>query len=730
MKGTLDLLKDQNARRAEIKNIEDAIRTMSPTRAKMLFQKSRQLATYMNHGVHGLNLLRNAESIAHLFDEVGQARQVDPALIGQIDALVTLYAMDGLSQRVQESLADLIDNEAEGMTYVLSYLVGTRKDEQANITGDISRINSYKGYVPSISQNGASLVVADDLNVSDMNIRGFSRVGTYSGSSAARQRGGFGYYLSPISSRATYNQGVLQTVHQTVNGIQPNTGFTVENIAGRITDPVQVQRVAPLVRNQRATVENLLPVRDANGKVVAYERGMDPNMVALLNKSTNLFDMIGAWRGRQVEEKLAQVYNEQLIEKVGDMWDKAKADKTTNEFVDISRSSDPIHKDSWGIIPDNVREMIKARFGREGFPVRRDAINDTVGFRSASVGDWWTGDTRLNDKTADTLKKIAIGIFDFAGDFNPRLRKNTYTSLVQFERTAQSVVTELKVLIVVKSVIVPLANTVSNLYQLMHRGVPLRHMVKAFPAKTAEVNDYVRRRAKEVELDADLKAAQGRNDTVAIRKLTNQIQTIQDSYRRMSIWPLIEAGEFSAITEGGVSNDDLKLSTWIDRATKHLPDGLQTPYRYAVLTKDTSLFKGMALAVQYSDFLAKSVYYDDLRRRKVSKADALAKINEEFINYNRHAGRVRNYTESTGMAWFWNFKLRSIKVAISMMRDNPARSLMMMFMPPALPFIGNVGTPISDNMAQIILDGKLGNSVGFATGMRAPSLIPWYNAID
>lgn len=713
VQGTLDLIKDDARLQSQIATLEGSISSLAPTRQAKLIKKARQLAAYMNTGYHGQNLLRNAYAIAHLFGEAGQARTVDPQLIAQIDALTSLYALDGLDKHMRTSLADLANQESEGMNYLLSYLVGTRKDEMANISNDISKVNNYKGYLPSLNQQNVSLLVRSVSEDAVLRSKGYVPVGEYIGSSADLARTKRAYYFAPSSGRATYNQGVMQTVHQTVNGIQPSTGFSVEGTAGRITDLKRVAQIKRMLSNQRNTDENLLPVYDADGQVVAFERAMDPAKIGYLNKSTDLLDMVGVWRGRQIEEKLAQIYNEQLLDNLGEIWKQAKTDKRTNEFVDLSRSTDPIHQDTWGLIPEDVRANIKARFGNAGFPIRRDMINDAVGFRSASIGDMWTGDTRFSDTTAKQVRQIATGI----------VGKDAFQKLTSWEKTLQNVVTEMKVLIVIKSLVVPISNAVSNIYQLMHRGVPLVAIARGMSKKTTETNDYIKRRADEVRLDADLKAAQGRNDSVAIRKIGNQIAAIKDSYKRMSIYPLIEAGEFTAITEGGVSNDDLRLSTWIDKATNYLPNKLQTPYRYAMLTKDTSLFKGLALSVQYSDFLAKAVLYDDLTKRKGMKSDeALAKISEEFINYNRLAGRVRNYAESTGLIWFWNFKLRSIKVAISMMKENPARSLLLNFMPPVF----NVGDPISDNMLSVIADGKLDNSIGPSMGFRAPSLNPWY----
>ena len=114
----------------------------------------------------------------------------------------------------------------------------------------------------------------------------------------------------------------------------------------------------------------------------------------------------------------------------------------------------------------------------------------------------------------------------------------------------------------------------------------------------------------------------------------------------------------------------------------------------------------------------------------MTKEQALARVSEEYVNYNRFAGRSRQYAESMGLIWFWNFKIRSMKVAASMIRNNPARALIATVATPTLPFIGSVGSPVTDNLANVAIDGRLGYSVGPWMGFRAPSLNPWWQLMN
>jgi hypothetical protein len=69
--------------------------------------------------------------------------------------------------------------------------------------------------------------------------------------------------------------------------------------------------------------------------------------------------------------------------------------------------------------------------------------------------------------------------------------------------------------------------------------------------------------------------------------------------------------------------------------------------------------------------------YDDLLKRKgLTKEQALGKITDEFVNYDKLPGRARGYLEDTGLLWFYNYKLRITKVALSIMRNNPLHLLL------------------------------------------------------
>jgi hypothetical protein len=723
--------------KAKIQELEKAIQAADKPNWSRYQTKMQQLADYMMNGKTSSNLLRNAVAISRLLGETNvnrkSAKVADMKTFQKnIDMLTTLYALGHLELKHQLDVSTLVSKEGAGMQFALAYLQGQRVEEQNRaVQSDRSLFNHYKGNIPSLQGAGESLIVADDANYAHLAERSYVRVGDYGGSVAEAGKISRGYYFAPVSGRNVFAQGILQNVRQTAGGVDVATGYTVGDMtAGRITDPKIVQRA---VRGMQAGIEgsreHLLPVYDGGGQVVAFERSVDPFQMQRLSFNTQLHEMVGVWRGRQVEEAKAALYNDALIDRLYDMYDADMKNGTSNQdqYINVfdlrEQAKDPVLHDAVQLITPQMKQRIEQTFG-QSFYVRRDMLNDALGYRAASVGDAWTGTSRWNNQTQESFKRLAMSVFG----------NKAYQYTVNAEKTFQSFISDVKTMIVVKSVVVPVTNMISNAYQLAARGVPVKSIITGMPKKTAEVQAYVKSEVRRIEADAELRAAQGRNDVVAGRKLAAEIQSIEDSHKRMSIWPLIQAGEFSAISGGQAGIEDVelasgKLYSYIESQVNKLPAGIKAAGRYALITKDTALYRGMQTATEYGDFLAKAILYDDLTKRQgKSKEHALSRVTEEFVNYDRLRGRFRGYLESMGLLWFYNFKIRSSKVALSMIRNNPVHALLA-GLAPAPTFLGSIGSPLTDNVFTKLADGQLNFSFGFGQVLHAPMLNPWVNLV-
>lgn len=727
----LDLLKDAGKVTAEVTRLEQAIARMDPDNSALLLFKAKQLATYMNTGQVNDNLLRNAEAIARLLGEpmvTNKATRGTPtkALIDAIDRVTSLYAMQGLSTADRTALAELAANEEAGMSFVLGYLEGQRNDELSKSHTEQGRLNHYKGYVPTETASGASLIVADDVAHARLLARGYERVGKYEGSLSETAVVSKSYYFAPLSGRSRFNQGIVQNVRSTMYGVDPVTGFTMDlHGAGRITGKHAVRRAKKMIHRNGIYKEALLPVFDSRGEVVAYERSLDPAQLMKLEKETDLSRVLGIWRGRQAEEAITGRFNVEVVNNLKEIWDKkevGRADEFIN-LLDVDSHKDKVIADAVSLMTPEMRRLIKETFGADGFMVHRSMIDDVIGYRSASVGDFWTGNTRLDPKVIKVAEKAATMVFG----------KDAYKHLVTAEKLWQNFVSDARTTIVVRSVVVPVANLLSNVYALAARGVPLVDILRGFPRKMNELHTHHQNLQMKVKLEARIRAAG--NDLAKLRPLKAKMKALEDSSKSLSIWPLIEAGEFSSVSEATVSREETtlfegKLTDYLGQLTDKLPDSVKTAGKYALITKDTALFQGLQRAVEYGDFLAKAVLYDDLTKRKAGDPKkALAQISQEFINYDRLPGRVRGHMENMGLLWFWHFKLRSLKVALSTIRNNPLH-LLFASLVPAPDFFGSVGMSLTDNIFAVGLEGKLDYSVSPDQAFHAFNLNPYVNLMN
>lgn len=706
--------------------LESEIKALDPKHFDILKRKSEQLAHFMMTGEAGNNLLANARTVSELFNERGvdPRRIADPSLVQKIDELTTLYAMGKLSQENHAHLATLVKNESEGMDFVLSYLTGQRRDEVKKSTGP-ALYNAEKGYIPSHQQEGVSLIVAHDSETAKLLSKSYEKLGPYVGSKLDSSKPPMSYFFAPVSMERAFDQGILQNVHKTAGGVDAHTGFRNGLTAGRITRPGEVAKITRLLAREGATKEPLKPVFNANKEVIAYERMVDPAQLVALNPNTNMAKMLGAWRGRQVEEAIAQRQNYPLIDALYEVYRKDIKDdpKAEERYVDAfdpkELAKDKVFADAVGLMTDETRDYVKAKFGNK-FMVRRSMKNDVFGYRHASVGDAWTGTTRWSQETQNQIQKLGMGVFG----------NTAYAKLVHAEQGWQGLVKDAKNLIVVKSLIVPMANFASNMYQEMIRGVSIADIIRWLPRKLTEVHAYAKGQVRIIEAGAERRAAQGANDTLKVTKLTAEIQSIKDGFRRLSIWPLIEAGHLNGISEAGASRDDLLLSEgnlhgFIERQVQKLPGSVQTAARYALVDRSTALFNGLQKAIEYGDFLGKAIYYDHLmQRRGKSAEEALGKVNDEFINFDRLPGRTRSYLDGLGMKWFFNHKIRSTKIALSILQENPLQALLSHYSHVQDLMPVRTDSPLEANILSKAMNGSIWNAIGPGMLFHSPALNP------
>lgn len=730
---SFEMFKDENIIDTKISQAEAALRAnYSNGTANVVLQKAQQLADFMNGKGPGHMLWRNAYAINMM------AGDYQPGMTGEIDALVSLYAMKGSDPQMRQEITRMYEQDPVAMQNLAVYLKGLNKEEDMKTISDVARMNGYKGYVPDLGQAGTKVIIAKDEDRRDLEKKGYKRVAdaTADDSFSSIKRG---YYVTSTKQTGTYSQGVMQIIQDTYRGVDATTGLSVNGATAGVITGTAVETITDkmnqLTNGLADDKEALLPVYDDTG-VLHFERYMNPDIVEKFTApKSNLALMLGAWAGRQVEEKFSQQYNFMLIDELKRIHDtrgedddglfvnlpelaaqqKAWDEATTAERRKMTKP-DRVFVESWNVISPQTKRYIEEVFGKDEFYVRKDQMNVALGYRDPSVVDMWTGNTRVPEALREGVQAITGAIM---GD-------NAMKVMAGVEGGTQGVVSTAKDLIVVRSLVVPYMNTQANVVQLSTRGIPVKQQFKGYKNKLAEIEQFNENRTAIMKLDTRIQLAG--TDANKVRILEGQRQVILDQNARMSVAPLIEAGAYKNISEGITELDvDItsgRVGEWIENQVNKLPGGVQTVAKYGILSKDTAIYKGANKAVQYGDFIAKSIYYDHLIGKGMSHADAMKLVNEEFVNFSVLPGRTRSYLEGIGATWFLTFKIRIMKIAMNQVRENPARSMIL------AATIADYGSPQADNLASVIADERIGYALGWEMLFGSAGLNPWLNLYD
>lgn len=696
----------------------------------------RALAHYIVTGYGSSGMLRNANAIARAVTRDSKGVMPQP-LVHVIDAYTTLLVLNEYKNDFKAA-QEIYSKAPKAFKFVVAQQRILRENELAKITGTDGGVrNAYKGYYPRDRVNLTNTILVAKGDVEKYESMGYTVIGT-------TFKGDKNYYMSStINPLSTFDQGALQTVTATSAGVDNVTGWSVgHRTIYRSAKVKYAMQIMPTTANEFAFApqkEAAIPVFDDDGEIKGFEYLADPEMFANEVRETDFAVNLGNWTGRQIEEDMASSLNAAIIKELARQYDEADSETRNKEFVDIIALSkkDPVLKQALDNIPiETIRYMnewvdsdMRSRDSDTALPkewfVRQDLIDDIFGRRQASVIDLNTGITRWSPRAQRVFSEVVKYI----------LGPKAYKYLYYTENMLKSLSSSARNFIVIRSGEVMAFNIIGNIMSLMIRGVPLMTIIKEAPKIIKELEYYNRSRKRRAAYRLRLNAELGRDkpNKKRVALLRKLIEKEHKSYESLPYSKaLLEAGEYNTIADIGTVNDDLLLSTgrfgeYIEKQVDKLPNVVKQIGKNIIVTKDTEIYRMLEKGTQYGDFVAKVILYKHLvEKKKIAPKDAISKVRYEFVNYDMLPGRSREYLENIGLLWFYNYKLRVCRTAMSMIKDNPLSVLISMFSPLAL----GVGTPLSDNFISKLVTNPLG-SVG-------PKLfdIPWitnhmwYNLFD
>ena len=574
-------------------------------------------------------------------------------------------------------------------------------------------LNYFEGSIRDLPRSMNHIVAIKDSNdLAKYNQLGYTKINTTSPN-------GIIYMESPYSMENSFLSGAFS--------YSLNTGMGINLESCRPINAVAVDGGDVLNITSGTEEEPVIPLYNADG-TIALGGSVLPNKIIMdrVQKDTNLANLLGEWSGRYLTEEQAANCNRNMLVELKNLKDNASP-LDSNNFINIlnpkeAASLPPHTKKALSMVTSNKQLLLDAKevFGDENtLYVRKDMLNDVLGMQRASIVDILNGNTELPKFFTDLTKVIATIA---GGPANLAKLEKTLQNLAKYVRNSQ----------VIKSFVVPYANIVANAVQLLMLGVPPQDIIKGMRLKIKECNDYVK-----ILNEVALLRATGLSREGTISDNEAQAQKLLALTEQMSISPMIKAGEFNSITDDVITRDELdinnpslglfnKYSEKVSNMLKEHPN-----VRALLVDKDSDTYRFLAKATQYGDFIAKSIYYDHLKKTKVNENEALYRATTAFVNYDFMPSRVRDYFESLGLAWYFNYKLRMSKIMLHMMQFNPVRSMIYAYLPLKLWDV-TLDTPFKDSSLGRFLGMGPSNmsSIGFDNFFKLKNYIPALNLLD
>lgn len=730
-----ELLTNPNELAKEIASMESQLNSIGAQNAPFYIKSAKGLAKLMVHGVSPLVYqLPNAASIARLIG-TGRTRPNDTVVNSAtqlIDTLASLSALTELSQADKETVSNVISREMtkgepnnNGMTFTLKYYNSLKGAELAK-SGKNQSLAAVKGYTPTLTDPNKKVIVASVLDEPSLIRRGYVRGAQFARDPNDLSKEPMYYYHSNNGGEPRWIAGVMSTLQTTVGGVNPISGRSVN---GSMTPGIWgSQQKTTLATLKRGQIDDLFdankpmpsgfsnymqPTLNRAGSIMGYSYQIPrANKEAHLDTDNDFTKVMAAWEGRIAEEIQAEKYNEMLLQRLREMYVKDARQGNAYQYITINKNStDPQLKEIYELMPIEMKEAAKEIWPNGDIKVRKDLLNNAFGYREPSVLNMWTGQTGYSKEFQKAFVSIAETF----------LGKNAAKYLRLGERGIMEFVKEIKDWIVVRSVVVSAANIVSNMVHLATVGVSPVTMAKDMSVAVLAAEEY--RRNEKLINEYSHYLAVGHNPKMA-DEYQRKISELKDSQARNPVADLIKAGLLPTIAEDLGQQDDYslkdKLLTKMDEYTSAVPDSVKRVAKEVALSRDSHVYFLLNRSIQYGDFVAKYSLYKQLTTRKnnpMDKDSAIARVMDEFVNYDILPSRTRFYLDAMGLTWFLNYKIRIQKVILRTIRENPLRALFLMF---SNSWESNLPNITDANL----VTGSLNYNIGFGTALNGFTIHP------
>lgn len=693
--GLRDLMEDPAQMAAYRADLEAQVTALSKN-AQYMISQAKDLAHHkVIGGSTSANLMLSTGNIAAMYGtkKAGQDAHLISGLTLLLEQLVGVYALDYSADVDMNNAKQVLRTElnrkdgGNGVDFMLKLHTGLQEKAKKDLFAGTEALQQT-GYVAEIHDNKIEVLLVSQADVAAHQRAGFT-VGTrlqmdpnvkslQGGSRVLMTRHGAGSNalltgaLSFTGQNAKGSSPVTEALNM-MQGTQTTSAAVRQQIAaakaGAIAD---LFNRGPNYDPRTAQAGHMAPTLAPDGRIADYRHLMvEHNRDVLLDRDNSMDQVMGVMAG-QIADKVASA--SQNADVVRSMYDQYRVDYTSRpaSYLRVAAdSNDATLAEAYRLLPESTKKEIKKVWKEDAMYVPADQIDLIFGYRKFSL----TNAFAALPTDRNLFEKTLVGITSSLYGEKAALRVG------QAEDIMQALVKEMKDILVVKNVLTLAGNIMSNLTLLAWEGVPIQKAIASHAIAIKGALDYRKDSKRLMQLQQSVEIGYF-TDTAAAEA---EMVELRDRIARNPIKPLIDAGLMPTIVEDVEVDDNrytykAQLERKVERFTSKVPAWMRTVGRQVYMTHDTATYKFLSQSTQLSDLVARYALYEHATTRlkdPLSKADALRLAEDSFVNYDLPSHRTLQYLNDVGLVMFTKYYLRIQKVIMRLVRERPARGLIL-----------------------------------------------------
>jgi hypothetical protein len=693
--GLRDLMEDPAQMATYRADLEAQVTAMSGN-ARYMISQTKDLAHHkVIGGSTSANLMLSTGNIAAMYGtkKAGQDAHLIAGLTPLLEQLVGVYALaysgDVDLNNAKQVLRTEMNRQdgGNGVEFMLKLHTGLQTKATKELFAGTEALQQT-GYVAEIHDNKIEVLLVDQKDVEAHQRAGYT-VGTrlqmdpnvkalQGGSRVLMTRRGSGQnaLLTGAMSFTGMNAKGSSPVTEALNmmqGTQTTSAAVRQQIAA-----AKAGAIADLFTRgsnydpRNAQAGHMAPTLAPDGRIADYRHLMvEHNRDVLLDRDNSMDQVMGVMAG-QIADKVSSAA--QNADVVRSMYDQYRADYTSRpaSYLRVAAdSNDATLAEAYRLLPESTKREIKKVWKEDAMYVPADQIDLIFGYRKFSL----TNAFAALPTDRNLMEKTLVGITSAMFGEKAALRVG------QAEDIMQALVKEMKDILVVKNVMTLAGNIMSNMTLLAWEGVPLQKAISSHAIAIKGAIDYRKDSKRLMQLQQSVEIGYFADTEAAEVEMVE----LRDRLARNPIKPLIDAGLMPTIVED-VEVDDNRytykahLEHKVERFTSKVPAWMRAVGRQVYMTHDTATYKFLSQSTQLSDLVSRYALYEHATTRRkdpLSKADALRLAEDSFVNYDLPSHRTLQYLNDMGIVMFTKYYLRIQKVIMRLVKERPARGLIL-----------------------------------------------------